>query len=198
VLLAKIQQKKIVLERGKAMRPKQGGLSKKGNSFSKPETKNSPATINLWRERQLRDYRKANGLCFYRGEKIEPAHVETCEKRNKAQVHPLAPNDLDQTLTEDALNQLDVEDTLAEELLYLSINAINGTETAEFIKIRSLVKNKVMLILMDSGSSHSFVSANFVANAGLPTIPTTPIKVKLPNGQILLSYKMVKHLEWWC
>jgi hypothetical protein len=91
-----------------------------------------------------------------------------------------------------------MEDTLSEELCNLSLNAISGTENADCIKIRSWVRNKVMLILVDSGSSHSFVSSNFVHMAGLPTVPTNPGTVQLPNGQVLVSEKMVSKLEWWC
>lgn len=55
-----------------------------------------------------------------------------------------------------------------------------------------------MLILMDSGSSHSFVNSSFVAQAGLSTATAPPRKVKLPNGNILISDKIVNQLEWWC
>jgi hypothetical protein len=48
-------------------------------------------------------------------------------------------NDLDQKLTEEVLNQLAVEDTLAEEFLYLSLDAISGTNNKECIKLKSLV-----------------------------------------------------------
>jgi hypothetical protein len=158
-----------------------------------------PATTNnLWKERQFRDYRKANGLCFHCGNKFDAAHMELCQKKNKAQVHALAINDLDQNLSEYTLNQLVVEDALAEELYHLSLNVISGTEINECIKIRSLVRNRVMLILMDSGSSHSFVSTSFVAQAGLTTIPIKPRTVQLPIGQTLMSDKMVHNLEWWC
>lgn len=51
---------------------------------------------------------------------------------------------------------------------------------------------------MDSGSSHSFVSSSFVAQAGLSTATAPPRKVKLPNGNILISDKIVNQLEWWC
>ena len=55
-----------------------------------------------------------------------------------------------------------------------------------------------MLMLLDSGSSHSFVSSSFVAAAGLQTVPTTSKPVKLPNGQLLTSNQMVPKLEWLC
>jgi hypothetical protein len=113
-------------------------------------------------------------------------------------VHALAINDLDQNLTEEVLNQLEVEDTLAEDLLHLSLNAISGTESTECIKIRSLVNDKLMLILLDSGNSHSFVSTSFVAQAGLSPVPTMARQVHLPNGQVLISDQMVHQLEWWC
>jgi hypothetical protein len=196
VLLAKIQQK--IVERGKGKLTKQGGGYKTGGNGPKMDGKQPTLSSNLWRERQLRNYRRAIGLCFFCGDKFEPAHIELCPKRQKAQVHALAINDLDQTLSEETLNQLVVEDTLSEELCNLSLNAISGTENADCIKIRSWVRNKVMLILMDSGSSHSFVSSNFVHIAGLPTVPTNPRTVQLPNGQVLVSDKMVPKLEWWC
>jgi hypothetical protein len=113
-------------------------------------------------------------------------------------MNALVLNDMDQTLTDEVLNQLAVEDVLSEELGHLSLNAIAGTDTSDCIKIRSLVNNKIMLILIDSGSSHSFVSACFVAKAGLPTTQVPPKRVKLPNGQTLISDKMVHQLEWWC
>ena len=53
-----------------------------------------------------------------------------------------------------------------------------------------------MLMLLDSGSSNSFVSSSFVAAAGLQTVPTTSKPVKLPNGQLLTSNQMVPKLEW--
>jgi hypothetical protein len=95
VLLAKIQQ--IIVDRGKSKWLKQGGVNK-------PEMKSAGSTRNLWREIQLRDYRKANGLCFYYGDKFDPGHVEVCQKRTKAQVYTLALNDLDQTLSKETLN----------------------------------------------------------------------------------------------
>jgi hypothetical protein len=44
----------------------------------------------------------------------------------------------------------------------MSLNAISGTNKGEVMQVRALVNNKVMLILIDSGSSHNFVSESFV------------------------------------
>lgn len=80
-----------------------------------------------------------------------------CPKRPKPQLNALALNDLDVHLSEDTLNQLEIEDVLAQEPCQLSINAISGTESGDAMRVAALVNNQVMLILIDSRSSHSFV-----------------------------------------
>ena len=55
-----------------------------------------------------------------------------------------------------------------------------------------------MLTLLDSGSSHSFARAQFTQLAGLPTMPMSPHRVKLANGEWIVADKMVKQLEWYC
>lgn len=55
-----------------------------------------------------------------------------------------------------------------------------------------------MLILMDSGSSHSFISANFVDVANLQTVPMQSKRVKLDNGNTILADRKVSQLQWYC
>jgi hypothetical protein len=66
----------------------------------------------MWRDRQLRDYRKANGLCFNYREKFVPGHLEVCTKRNKPQANALVINDLGIELSDEVLNELAIEDVL--------------------------------------------------------------------------------------
>jgi hypothetical protein len=54
-----------------------------------------------------------------------------------------------------------------------------------------------MLILVDSGNSHSFVSSNFAKISQLLIVPTTPRRVKLPNGQWLTTSEKVLNLQWY-
>jgi hypothetical protein len=44
------------------------------------------------------------------------------------------------------------------EMGQLSLNAIAGTKEGDSMRILALVKKKAILILIDSGSSHSFVT----------------------------------------
>lgn len=178
--IARIQQG--LLERAKTKQTRNTMLPKPYNA-AKPDNK-SPQQINqLWKDRQLRDYRRANGLCFSCGDKFVPGHLEVCPKRNKPQVTALAVNDLDRELSDETLHELAAEDVLLEEFGQLSINALSSNGNTNCIRIKAKVHDKVMPILLDSGSSHSFVSSQFVAVAKLPTQSIPYKKVKLANGE---------------
>jgi hypothetical protein len=157
-ILAKVQQG--VLERAKP-KYKQPYHQRPNTQFrfdSKPPQQQSL----LWQDRQLRDYRKANNLCYACGEKFVPGHMAVCSKRNKPQANALAVNDLDRDLPDEVLNDLATEDALEEEFGQLSINAISSTQQKDCMQIQAQVRDKTMIILMDSGSSHSFISSHFV------------------------------------
>ncbi|WVZ93295.1 hypothetical protein U9M48_039289 [Paspalum notatum var. saurae] len=152
----------------------------------------------LTKERRLRDYRKAHGLCFHCGEKYEPGHLDICPKKVKAHLNTLAINDLDQRLTEEVLIQLAVEDALAEDFCQLSLHALSSVDNMGCIKLRALVQSTSMLLLLDSGSSHTFVSATFVQHVGIPTVAIPPRQVKLANGTVITADRMVPNLQWCC
>jgi hypothetical protein len=134
---------------------------------------------------------------MYCGHKFDKAHAASCTKRLQAQANAMVVNDLDDTLTEEVLNQLELEDVIAKEFGQLSLNAISGTTHGEVLKIKAMVKHKVMLVLLDCGSSHSFISASFLSQVGIQPTTTQPKKVKVDNGEIFISNKMVPQLDWW-
>jgi hypothetical protein len=149
------------------------------------------------KERQLRDLFRSNNLYYYCREPYDPTHAAKCSKRPKAQANALVLNDLDIHLTDEVLQQLEIEDALNAEFGSLSINALAGTEHGEAMRLRSLVKNKIMLMLLDSGSSHCFVSASFLRKVGINPVQTTLKQVKVAHGEILLTDTYVPNMEWW-
>lgn len=106
---------------------------------------------NLWRDEQSREYFKANNLYFHCGEKFEQRHAEVCIKRNKPQmkVVVLILNDLDKELNGDLLNEMAVAKILSEDFCQPSLNALAGTKSTHCIKLKTTVKNKTMLILVE-------------------------------------------------
>lgn len=81
-------------------------------------------------------------MCFHCGDKFEPGHLEVCTKKNKPQLHALALNDLDRETSEDALNEMAIEDLITEDLCKLSLNAFSGAEAVDSIKLEATVKKQ--------------------------------------------------------
>lgn len=58
----------------------------------------------------MRDYRRANNLCYFCGDKFDKEHLQKCPTRNKPQINALVVNDMDVELCEDTLNKFEIED----------------------------------------------------------------------------------------
>jgi hypothetical protein len=112
-------------------------------------------------------------------------------------MNAIVVNDLDVNLTDEVLQQLDIEDALDSEFCNLSLNAIAGTDKGEAIKLRAVVGNKVMQLLVDGGSSHNFVSSAFLQTCGITPTPMSPKQVQVANGELIMADKKVLSLEWW-
>lgn len=65
------------------------------------------------------------------------------------------------------------------------------------MRVRALIQNQVLVMLVDSGSSTSFVSQRIVDQLILPTEAASPVTVKVANGEFMLSSRRVVALEWW-
>ena len=55
-----------------------------------------------------------------------------------------------------------------------------------------------MLLLLDSGSTHSFINTNFAASIGAETVPLPAVQVKVANGQLIGCDSIVPRLTWTC
>lgn len=84
-----------------------------------------------------------------------------------------------------------------EECFKLSIHAVAGIEEGETIHLRALVGNQVMLILVDSGSTHSFINRQFMNRTNLKTHTLPVVTVKMANGELLQCDSMVLSMTWW-
>jgi hypothetical protein len=144
----------------------------------------------LWRAKQLKDYRKANGLCFKCGEKFVPGHQ--CIVVATAQVKAIDANEI---LSDDVLDALVAHGD--DHDCHVSIHALAGSSKPGTIQFRALVGDQVMLLLLDSGSSHSFVDSALVnkLKCSVTTIPT--LKVKVAGGAYMYCDTMVPNMQWW-
>lgn len=161
-----------------------GAKSYSGSRFEKGD---------LWKAKQLKDYRRANGLCFSCGEKYVPGHQ--CALQQPAQVKAMQQVEI---LSDEILDAITKgEDTDEEQPMRVSLHALSGTDHCNSIRLRALVGNKVILILIDSGSSHSFIDSALLDKLQCETTPVPSTSVEVANGQVMTCNKQVSNLSWW-
>uniref|UniRef100_A0A453TCQ7 Uncharacterized protein n=1 Tax=Aegilops tauschii subsp. strangulata TaxID=200361 RepID=A0A453TCQ7_AEGTS len=95
-----------------------------------------------------------------------------------------------------ALQLLDAPVAQEPECCSLSQHAISGEEGPATIRLRAQVGDQVMLLVVDSGSSHSFISETFTARIVARTEELPAVIVRVANGQRLHCNKIVHQLAW--
>jgi hypothetical protein len=107
--------------------------------------------------------------------------------------------DFGEVLSDDAVKALELlEETEAPlACCQLLLDALAGTEGEETIRIRALVGNQVMLLFIDSGSTHTFVTKAFAQRAGCKISSAPEMPIKVANGEIMISQEQVSGLTWW-
>jgi hypothetical protein len=147
------------------------------------------------REQQLRYFRRANNLCFKCGDKYSKEH----QCKRSGQLLTIEIGDFGEVLSDEAVRAMELleETTVPAACCQLSVDALAGTEGGETIRLRALVGNQVMLLLIDSGSTHTFVTKSFAERAGCEISPAPALPVKVANGELMVSREQVKGLNWW-
>jgi hypothetical protein len=73
-----------------------------------------------------------------------------------------------------------------------------GTDNSRCIRLKALIKDQVILQLVDSGSSNTFISEMASSRVNCEVQNIDPVAVKVANGQIIHCFKKAIQLEWWC
>lgn len=80
-------------------------------------------------------------------------------------------------LQPEMLEQVEQEEKLEEEVQQLSMDAISWAKDPHCVRIRALIQNQLMLMLVHSGSSISFIGQHMVDKMGLEVDPCDPVRV---------------------
>jgi hypothetical protein len=146
------------------------------------------------RERQLRDFRRANNLCFKCGDKYSKEH----QCKRSGQLLTIEIGEFGEVLSDEACLALELlqETPITTTCCHLSVDAVAGTETPNTVRIRATVGDQGMILLIDSGSSTTFVTRMFAERAGCVISPAPPVSVKVANGQLMMSDSQVTDLKW--
>jgi hypothetical protein len=88
--------------------------------------------------------------------------------------------------------QLDISDNSGDsdsgdELMALSVQAISGTEGTKTIRLRGHLQGKEVFMLVDSGSSHSFISEQMASFVQSWQPLSQSVLVQVANGAKLMK-----------
>lgn len=84
-----------------------------------------------------------------------------------------------------------------EQVFSLSSSTVEGVQGRKTIRLNGLVNNQEILILIDSGSSCTFISSKTVSILNCQVTSVTPVSVTVANGQNVTSDKQVSNFTWW-
>jgi hypothetical protein len=139
----------------------------------------------------LKSYRRAKGLCFKCGEKWGPQH--TCPP----QVSINAIEEIWKWVADESIPQPVQEDSdFGDDLMALSLQALNGIEGVKTIRLRGHLADKEMFMLVDSGSTDSFINEHLAKSISSWHPLAYPISVKVANGEVLQCTHQLPQQIW--
>nr|ADX31265.1 unknown [Triticum aestivum] len=139
----------------------------------------------------LRNYRRARGLCFKCGERWGQGHQcgPTVQLHVVEELLELLQADQGVPVVPDPDSDEDV-------LMCISKGATTGQTTPRTVRLLGQIGGQEMLILVDSGSSHSFLSDTVVARLQLPIQAMSTVAVKIADGGTLSCSGVVPECRW--
>ncbi|KAL4369229.1 hypothetical protein GQ457_05G012890 [Hibiscus cannabinus] len=135
----------------------------------------------------LIEYRRNNNLCFRCGDKFHPG--QPCKQKHFNLMEEQTDN------PEELLQIQDSHSEQEDDKLEISMNALTGSVGYSTIRIQGTIKGNPVSILVDSGSTHSFITPGW-AKEGLELVQTSPLIITVANGEKLHSTTKVKQLQW--
>lgn len=151
------------------------------------------------RERQLRDHRRAHGLCFKCGDRYSREH--RCKQ--PTQLLTIHVEEHGEVLTDEAIHAMELLDApppavANQECCVLSTHAVSGGD-APWWEIKSCCSSSTREAHTASspGSSHSFISASFAERIAATTTAIPAVEVRVANGERLVCDKLAPDVKWW-
>jgi hypothetical protein len=139
----------------------------------------------------LRAYRMAKGLCkicaekWFKGHKCSPS----------VQLH-VVQEIWDMLGPPNCESPADCTDTSSQLFVILSQAAGSGTEYSKTLKFWGYVAGCQILILVDSGSSHSFINVAVASKLPSVSLLTSPLNVAVANGDKLSYTAEIQNIQW--
>jgi len=142
----------------------------------------------------LRVYRRARGLCFTCGERWGRDH--RCGPM--VQLHVVEELlAMVQPKEESGPSSDQAAGDTGSEFMHISQAAVEGSQGATTMRFQGTVQNQEVLMLVDSGSSHTFISTELAERLKATPSTIAPLRVKVANGGVMDCGQELLNLEWW-
>jgi hypothetical protein len=146
----------------------------------------------------LKAYRRAKGLCFKCGERW--GHNHTCSTSVPLhlveEMWALANSAEEDDSNEETDDQIDK--TTEETMLAISIAAVSGGEGNRAIRLWTSIHCQQVLILVDSGSSDSFMGSHLMGAMSDIQKLKQPMQVRVADGRCMWSKYLVSNCQRLC
>lgn len=116
---------------------------------------------------------RAKGFCYNCDDKFMLGHK--CKRLFLLEIIP------------DGADEEDMSGKEYEEELKISLSALQGKVSADTMKFLGIVKDQHIIVLIDTESTHNFVSAEVVKCLKLQVIPVLKLRVKVASGLQITS-----------
>lgn len=130
----------------------------------------TPAEVEKW---------KAEGLCYKCDEKFHPNHP--CQQAQLT-VLVLHANGVEEELSEEPREIAVEADEVEAMVVEISINSVVGLTSPRTMKLRATLFREDVIVLIDSGASHNFVSEKLIQKLGLRPSATAAYGVLVAGG----------------
>ncbi|XP_019251395.1 PREDICTED: uncharacterized protein LOC109230342 [Nicotiana attenuata] len=147
---------------------------------------------------EVYEYRKNNHLCYKCGEKYAPGHQ--CKKKQLNSMIGTTEVPIETSEIEEEQNSagLIIEGEMEQEVIeVVCLNALSSdNKGVNTILVRRTIGNRKLTVLIDSGSTHSFIDATTVKESGYQAQPCPPVRVTVADGNYVMCTSICMSYQW--
>ncbi|KAL8137446.1 LOW QUALITY PROTEIN: hypothetical protein V2J09_003447 [Rumex salicifolius] len=155
-------------------------------SSSKPTDSTGKTPISA----ELRESRRAAGLCYRCGDKYYVGHRCKSQALHSLFSIPVEEPEMQEEQPLVYAHQSEEDDQ------EVYVHALTGSSPLNTIKIKGLVAGKPIMILIDSGATHSFLDPRVLPGTPFEPNTTSLMEVAVANGYKLYSQQGCKDFKW--
>lgn len=166
---------------------------------SKKMSVNANKNIRTFRHipAEVRAEKMAKGLCYYCDKPYDRSHKCQFKEAQLFTVEIPGNNDeLWRFEINEELNENEIEEEELTEDPQISVNALSGNQGFHTMRVKGMVGNSVVHILIDSGSTHNFLDINVATKLGCKCVHIPHQAVTVADGNHLACQQMCKSFTW--